>query len=132
MFKLNRVTSVVFLISALFLTACGSFVPTVSISNLSEDQRHKIRQVEIFNSTQIQNKEFKVLTIVEGNSCQNKLYDPPATRANAIEQLKFHSLEHGGDGITNIQCSGREGTSLRTNCWELISCTAEVIKFKSK
>ncbi|MEN9341082.1 MAG: RcsF lipoprotein [Pseudomonadota bacterium] len=119
-------------LGTVFLSGCGSFVPTVSISNLSEDQRHKIRQVEIFNSTQIQNKEFKVLTIVEGNSCQNKLYDPPATRANAIEQLKFHSLEHGGDGITNIQCSGREGTSLRTNCWELISCTAEVIKFKSK
>lgn len=118
------------LVIAFFLSACGSFVPTVNVSSLTEEQRHKIRQVEIFNSTQILNKNFRVLTIVEGNSCQNKLYDPPATRANAIEQLKFHSLEHGGDGITNIQCSGREGTSLRTNCWELISCTAEVIKFK--
>lgn len=117
-------------ITALSLVACGSFVPTVNVSNLTEEQRHKIRQVEIFNSTQILNKDFKVLTIVEGNSCQNKLYDPPATRANAIEQLKYHSLEHDGDGITNIQCSGREGTSLRTNCWELISCTAEVIRFK--
>lgn len=118
------------IIGSVFLSACGSFVPTVNVSTLSEAQRHQIRQVEIFNYAQIQNKSFRVLTIVEGNSCQNKLYDPPATRANAIEQLKFHSLEHGGDGITNIQCSGREGTSLRTNCWELISCTAEVIKFK--
>lgn len=114
------------------MTACGSFVPTVNLSNLTEEQRHSIRQVEIFNYAQIQNREFRVLTIVEGHSCQNKLYDPPATRTNTIEQLKHHSLEQGGDGITNVQCSGREGTSLRTNCWELISCTAEVIKFKSK
>ena len=114
------------------LTACGSFVPTINVNNLSEEQRHKVRQVEIFNSRQLQDKQFRILTIIEGNSCQNKIYDPPATRVGAIEQLKYHALEQGGDGITNIQCSGREGTSLRTNCWELISCTAEVIKFVSK
>ena len=114
------------------LTACGSFVPTINVNNLSEEQRHKVRQVEIFNSRQLQDRQFRILTIIEGNSCQNKIYDPPATRVGAIEQLKYHSLEQGGDGITNIQCSGREGTSLRTNCWELRSCTAEVIKFVSK
>lgn len=116
----------------LLITGCGSFVPTVDVSKLTEEKRLQIRQIEIFNQVQIQNRKFKVVTIVEGNSCQNKLYDPPATRANAIEQLKFHALESGGDGITNIQCSGREGTSLRTNCWELISCTAEVIKITDK
>ena len=51
-----------------FLVGCGSFVPTVNVSNLSEEQKHKIRQVEIFNLSQIQNKQFRVLTIVEGNS----------------------------------------------------------------
>jgi hypothetical protein len=121
------------IISLLFLlSACGSFVPTVNLNNLTVEQRHSIRQVEIFNYAQIQNREFRVLTIAEGHSCQNKIWDAPATRANAIEQLKHHSLEQEGDGITNVQCSGREGTSVRTNCWELISCTAEVIKFKSK
>ena len=112
------------------LTACGSFVPTVNLSNLTAEQRHLIRQVEILNYAQIQNREFRILTIVEGHSCQNKIWDTPATRINAIEQLKHHSLEQEGDGITNVQCSGREGTSARTNCWELISCTAEVIQFK--
>ena len=120
------------ILSIFLLSGCGSFVPTVDVSKLTEEQRHQIRQIEIFNQVQIQNRKFKVLTVVEGNSCQNKLYDPPATRANAIEQLKFQAVESGGDGITNIQCSGREGTSLRTNCWELISCTAEVIKMNDK
>jgi hypothetical protein len=130
MFDISRKIKYFGIIRPFFLSACGSFVPTVNVSTLSEAQRHQIRQVEIFNYAQIQNRSFRVLTIAEGNSCQNKLYDPPATRTYAIEQLKFHSLEQGGDGITNIQCSGREGTSLRTNCWELISCTAEVIKFR--
>lgn len=71
---------------------------------------------------------FDVLNVVEGNSCQNKLYDPPATRAAAIDQAKYFASEMGADGITNIQCGAREGTSTRTNCWELVSCTAEAIK----
>lgn len=75
------------------------------------------------------NKKFRVLNIAEGNSCQNKLWDDPATRSGAINQLKYQAYEMQGDAITNIQCGGRERTSLRTNCWELISCTAEVIKF---
>jgi hypothetical protein len=110
------------------LSGCGAFVPVVKIDEMTAEQRHKIRSVQIYNQAQLANKEFTVLTIVEGNSCQNKLYEPPATRAAAIEQLKYHAIEAQGDGITNIQCGGREGTSTRTNCWELISCTAEVIK----
>ena len=112
------------------LSGCGPFVPMVKIDSLTEEQRHKIRQFTILNATQLLKKEFSVLTIVEGNSCQSKVWDIPATRAGAIEQLKYHALEAGGDAITNVQCSGREGTSVRTNCWELISCTAEVILFK--
>lgn len=112
------------------LTGCGSFVPTVKIDELSESQRHQIRQMQIYNQVQLINRNYSILTIVEGNSCQNKIWDPPASRTGAIEQLKFHAFESGGDAITNVQCSGREGTSVRTNCWELISCTAEVIKFK--
>jgi hypothetical protein len=112
------------------ISACGSFVPTVKMDSLTETQRHQVRQMQIFNQGQLAQKNYSILTIAEGNSCQNKVWDPPATRTGAIEQLKYHAIEAGGDAITNVQCSGREGTSVRTNCWELISCTAEVIKFK--
>jgi len=119
------------LISGLLLASCGSFVPTTNLANLSPAQRQAISKIEIINQSQLFNRKFKVLNIVEGHSCQNKVYDPPATRTGAIEQMRYEAFQIEGDGITNIQCAGKEGTSVRTNCWELVSCTAEVIKFEN-
>lgn len=116
------------LLTAGCLVGCGAFVPVVKLDTLTPEQKNKVQAIKIYNSAQLQGQPFNVLTVVEGNSCQNKLTDPPATRAGAIEQVKFFALEAGADGITNIQCGGREGTSTRTNCWELISCTAEAVK----
>jgi len=110
------------------LTSCGSFVPVVDISRLPIETKHAVQAIKYYDQTQLSGAKFEVLTIVEGNSCQNKTYDPPATRARALEQIKYFAYEVGANGITNLQCGGREGTSVRTNCWELISCTAEAIK----
>ena len=117
-------------LAALGLTACGAFVPVVKLDQLSTERRHAAQSLRIFNASQLTGKNFDVLNIVEGNSCQNKLTDPPATRAAAIDQAKYFASEMGADGLTNIQCGAREGTSTRTNCWELVSCTAEAIKTK--
>lgn len=110
------------------VAGCGSFVPVAKLDQLPAEKRHAANSVEILNATQLQSRRFRILTIVEGHSCQNKLYDPPATRAGSIDQLKFFASEAGANAITNIQCGGREGASTRTNCWELISCTAEALK----
>lgn len=117
-----------FTLGFLLLTGCGSFLPVVKLDQLSPEKRNAALSVKIFNATQLSGMKFDVLSVVEGNSCQNKLYDPPATRGAAIDQAKYFASEIGADGITNIQCGAREGTSTRTNCWELVSCTAEAIK----
>lgn len=113
-----------------FLSACasGPKIPVVNLDKIDSLKRDAINNVAIFNPANLENKKFKVLNIVEGHSCQVLTGDPPVTRTSAIEQLKYFAYQMTGDGITNIKCS-KEGTSLATNCWELISCTAEVIKF---
>ena len=68
------------------------------------------------------------MTLVEGISCQNKLWDPAPSRAAAIEQAKYFALKAGATGITNLQFGSNEGTSTRTNCWELIRVSAEAIQ----
>jgi hypothetical protein len=119
---------ITFTLGCLLLTGCGAFLPVVKLDQLSPEKRNAALSVKIFNASQLIGMNFDVLNVVEGNSCQNKLYDPPATRAAAIDQAKYFASEMGADGITNIQCGDREGTSTRTNCWELVSCTAEAIK----
>lgn len=112
----------------LFLTSCGSFVPVVKIDELPAQQKNQLQSIKIYDSSQLQGKKYEVLNFVEGNSCKNKMWDPAATRSAAVDQVKFQALEMGANGIRNIQCGAREGTSTNTNCWELISCTAEAIK----
>ncbi len=70
------------------MSGCGAFIPVVNIKDLPPEQIHALRSIPIYNSVQLIDKDFQVITIIEGNSCQNKLYDPPATRTAAIEQLK--------------------------------------------
>jgi uncharacterized protein YbjQ (UPF0145 family) len=113
----------------LALYGCGAFVPVANLEGLPKDEQAAVQAVKLMAGPQLIGKSFDVLEIVEGNSCQNKLTDPPATRTRAIEQARYHAHKAGADAITNVQCGARESTSLRTNCWELISCTAEAIKF---
>jgi len=119
-------------VAVMALNGCGAFVPVVKLDELPPEKKQAMRSVKILSSTQPLDEKSEVVGIVEGNSCQNKTWDPPASRTAAIDQIKYFANEMGADAITNIQCSGREGTSTRTNCWELISCTAEAVKMGSK
>jgi hypothetical protein len=114
----------------LLLSGCGSFVATEYLGDLSPVEKQAIEQVTIYDGNLLAQKPYEIIDIVEGNSCQNKIWDPPATRAGAIDQIQFYANAMGADGISDVRCSGREGTSLRTNCWELISCTANAIRLK--
>lgn len=108
---------------SVMLAGCGAFVPVIKPT---PEALNKANALPIIGAGQ--RVDYQVLTIVEGHSCQNKLTDPPATRVGAIEQVRLHALEAGATAIANLQCGQREGTSTRTNCWELISCTAEAVK----
>lgn len=111
------------------LGGCGPFVPVVKMSDISAQERHALANVAIYNQTQLLNKKFKIINIVEGISCKNKTWDPAATRSDAIHQARYHAMKMGADGITGLNCEYPRGTSTSTNCWESITCTAEAIKF---
>lgn len=61
---------------------------------------------------------------VEATSCKNKAWDPAPTNANAIVQLKAYARERGANAVKNVFCEPPQGTSLGTNCWSSIRCTA--------
>jgi len=122
--------TILILVSALGVVSCGSFVPVVKLNELPLELRNKATAMPIIGAGQ--KTDYVVVTMIEGNSCKNKMWDPPATRTAAIEQIKFHALEAGAEAVANVQCGQREGTSTNTNCWELISCTAEAVKIVNK
>jgi hypothetical protein len=119
-----------FLTLSLSACASGPKIPIVNLDKIDSSKRNGMAQISILSPMHLENKKFKILNIVEGHSCQVLTNDPPVTRTKAIEQLKYYAYEMSGDGIANIKCV-KEATSLATNCWDLISCTAEVIKFEN-
>ena len=112
------------------ISGCGSLVPVVKMENLSAEQRRAVNDVPIYNQAQLIGKKYKILNIVEGISCKNKIWDHAATKTDAIFQAKYWALQMGSDGITNLQCDFPRGTTVTYNCWESITCTAEAIKFE--
>jgi len=104
-------------------------VPVVKMSDISKEERHQLAGVGIYNQTQLIGKKYTFLKFVEGNSCKNKLWDPAATKSDAIHQARYHAMEMDADEITSLNCEDPRGTSLSTNCWESITCTARAIKF---
>jgi len=116
--------------ASILLVACGAMVPVVKQEQLTSEQRRAANSVTIFNATQLQGKSFKVINIVEGISCKNKVWDPAATKSDAVFQAKYWAKEMGADGIANLQCEFPRGTTTTYNCWESITCTAEAIKLE--
>jgi len=111
----------------LAVSACAPLVPVADLEAAPKAQLEAARKVRILNSSQLVGEKFEVVDIVEGHSCQFKMTDPPATRAGAIEQLRFKAMTAGAEAITNVQCGAKEAASTNTNCWELLSCTAEAL-----
>ena len=119
---------IVFILAA-SLWGCVPLIPVVKMSDISKEERHQLASVGIYTQTQLIGKKYTSLKSVEGNSCKNKLWDPAATKSDAIHQVRYHAMKMGADGITSLNCEDPRGTSLLTNCWESITCTAWAIKF---
>lgn len=114
-------------ISTLFLAGCGAMVPVVDMDTVTPQKRQAVDAIQIYNQAQLQGTKFRVLNLVEGISCKNKVWDHAATRSNAVSQARYWALELGANGITNLQCDHPRGTTTTYNCWESITCTGEAI-----
>lgn len=119
-------------LSAAMLSGCGALVPVVDIDKIPPSKRQAVDSVQIYNQAQLSGLSFRVLNVVEGISCKNKIWDAAATKANAVAQARYWALELGANGVTNLQCDHPRGTTTTYNCWESITCTAEAIVVTTK
>lgn len=112
------------------LAGCRAFVPVVDIKALPSETQEAVRALPIYNDVQLARVDFRILGIVEGISCKHWMWDPPATREGALEQTKYYAYQLGADGLASVEFGGKEATSVHTNCWEVIRCSAGAIKFE--
>ncbi len=127
---MNRKVAIFVVVSTAYLSGCGAMVPVKDIYSLPVDERREVMALPIYNEAQIKDRKYSVLNVVEGISCKNKMWDPAATKTDAINQAKYWAKEQGADAIMNLQCDAPRGTTTTYNCWESITCTAQAVKFE--
>lgn len=106
----------------------GPLVSVVDIKNLDSETERKLSQVKTLPA--VSDSTMKIVKRVQATSCKNQVYDPPASREDAEKQLKFRALESNADAIANMFCEPKKGTSFITNCWESITCVADLVSTK--
>jgi hypothetical protein len=123
----------VLLSALLILVGCaGPRVPVKKIDGLPLEERRAVLGLPIYNETQLVGKNYTVINLVEGISCKNKTWDPPATKTDAVNQAKYWAREQVAEGVMNFHCDLPRRTTTSSNCWESITCTGQAIKFNAK
>ena len=90
-------------IAALALAiGCGTFVPVVDVSSLSAQQRRDMLEIEILPLETKPDRPFRILGAIEAYSCKHWIWDPPASRSNALEQLRYRAFELGATAIVEV------------------------------
>jgi S1-C subfamily serine protease len=98
----------------------GPLVPVVEVDQeLGARLQKEIRVVDI---AELQKEEYQCIGQIEATSCMNKLWDSPASREDALNQLRYKAAALGGNGITNLTWERREGANLTKNCWNSVTC----------
>ena len=117
----------------LFLTGC--FTPRVKVVNLSDlspEVLTKASKVQVFkldNPTPKPDIE-KYVGEITAYSCKHLMTDPPASKGNALTQLKVQAVEEGANGIIDITFDSRGTDTWGTNCWESVQASGTAVIFK--
>lgn len=116
---------------AALLTACGPFIPVISVKDLPPEKQTALNAVRLYEPAELARLPHEVVGQVTGNSCRNLLWEPAASREDAVNQMKYWALERGANGLTEIRCGEPGGFSLVTNCWESLTCTAKALRIRT-
>ena len=106
------------------LAGCGSFVDIRDMSKISPSKLVTINELSVYEARDLRRGAYKTLGTLHGYSCTLNLWDPPATKVEALKQLKFKALEAGANAIVLDTCFG-EGTTYSKNCWQAFTCSGE-------
>lgn len=66
---------------------------------------------------------------VTARSCRRLAWEPEASAADGIEQLKIKAARLGANAIAGVKCEPEApGTALSTNCWTAVVCRATAVR----
>ncbi len=120
------------LILGLLLTSCGPRVKVTKLSDISPEILTEASKVQVFrldNPTPKPDIE-KYVGEITAYSCKHLVWDPPASKGDALKQLKVEAVQAGANGIIDINFDSRGTDTWGTNCWESVQASGTAVIFK--
>jgi hypothetical protein len=114
----------------LFLSACNPFIRG---NNLDQTTREKLKsEIKIYDKSDLLTISYTIIEPIQATSCKKRLWDPPTSREDAIDQLRYKTEMLGGSAIINLLCEPAEGMNIEKNCLSSITCYGAAIKVSRK
>jgi len=123
---------VLILLSSLILSSCGPKVDVLDLSTVDQKILTEASKVQIFKLDNAQPKpEIKeYVGEITAYSCKHLSWDPPASKGDALKQLKVKAVKQGANGVIDITFDARGTDTFGTNCWESVQASGTAVVFK--
>ena len=123
---------VLILLSSLILSSCGPKVDVLDLSTVDQKILTEASTVQIFKLDNAQPKpEIKeYVGEITAYSCKHLSWDPPASKGDALKQLKVKAVRQGANGVIDITFDARGTDTFGTNCWESVQASGTAVVFK--
>jgi uncharacterized protein YbjQ (UPF0145 family) len=119
-------------VGAVLIAGCSTFVPVTDVSQVPKAQLREAAHVRVFvlGGNQACPEVAEYLGDVTAYSCKHLLTDPPASKGDALTQLRLKVLDLGADGVIDVSFDRRGTGAWGTNCWESVQASGTAVKFK--
>ena len=120
------------LITGLILSSCGPKVDVINLNTVEPDVLAKASRVQIFKLDNAQPKPEidQYIGELTAYSCKHLTWDPPASKGDALKQLKVKAVGMGANGVIDITFDSRGTDTFGTNCWESVQASGTAVVFK--
>ena len=114
------------------LLACATFVPVTDVSKIPKEQLQQAYKIKTFTAgSELTYPEIaEYLGDITAYSCKHLLTDPPASKGDALTQLRLKALELGANGVIDVTFDSHGTDTWGTNCWESVQASGVAVKFK--
>ena len=125
---------VLILLSSIILSSCGPKVDVLDLSTIDQKILTEASKVQIFKLDNAQPKPEieKYVGEITAYSCKHLSWDPPASKGDALKQLKVKAVSQGANGVIDITFDSRGTDAWGTNCWESVQASGTAVVFKTK
>lgn len=117
------------IVTTAFVSGCGAgqWADQVQVSQLPPDEQKAALAVRVFDQTMQPPQAKEIVGEVQAVSCQNKPWQPPSTKGDALSQIRIKALRLGANAITGVTYTER-GTTYNPNCWNSVIVSGTAVK----